>query len=161
LKTRTISGRKYLLYPDGILIPADLVSESIAKVRAPKDVVPLLQSEAHDTQENVIVFTLDGHNQIIKKHVVTRGLANSSQIHPRETFRPAFLDGAVSIIIAHNHPSGNLEPSENDIAATRRLVEVGKTMGIPLVDHLIVSKIGQETAVQFLSLRDRFPAYFS
>jgi DNA repair protein RadC len=103
----------------------------------------------------VVVLTLDGNNQIIKKHTITVGLANQSHIHPRETFFPAIQDRAVSILVAHNHPSGNLEPSEADLVATKRLVEVSKTMGIPLLDHLIVSENG------FLSLRERFPAYFT
>ena len=101
-----------------------------------------------------MVLTLDGNNQLISNHIVTVGLVNQSQIHPRETFRCAILHNAVSIMIAHNHPSGNLEPSESDLAATRRLCESGKTLGIPLLDHLIVSSEG------FVSLRERYPAYF-
>ncbi len=87
--------------------------------------------------------------------MITVGLANQSQIHPREVFRPAILDAAVSILIAHNHPSGNLEPSEADLVATRRLVEVSKTIGIPVLDHVIVSQQG------FLSIREKFPGYFN
>jgi DNA repair protein RadC len=105
-------------------------------------------------QECVVVLTLDGNNQVIKSHTITRGLANQSQIHPRETFYPAIHDRAVSILVAHNHPSGNLEPSEADLIATRRLVEVSKTLGIPVLDHLIVAEGG------FLSIREKYPAYF-
>jgi len=124
------------------------------KIRSPKDALPLLGSLRMGKQENVVVLTLDGHNQIIKLHSITLGLANQSQIHPRETFFPAIQDRAVSIMVAHNHPSGNLEPSESDLVATRRLVEVSKTMGIPVLDHLIVSEVG------FLSIREKYPAYF-
>jgi DNA repair protein RadC len=132
-----------------------LVARKKVKIRTPKDALPLLAALRKGAQENVVVLTLDGNNQIIKLHAITTGLANQSQIHPRETFFPAIQDRAVSILVAHNHPSGNLEPSEADLVATRRLVEVSKTMGIPILDHLIVSEIG------FLSLRERYPGYFA
>ncbi len=132
-----------------------LTAKKKVKIRTPKDALPLLGALRMGLQESVVVLTLDGNNQIIKLHAITLGLANQSQIHPRETFFPAIQDRAVSILVAHNHPSGNLEPSEADLVATRRLVEVSKTMGIPLLDHLIVSENG------FLSLRERFPAYFT
>jgi DNA repair protein RadC len=92
---------------------------------------------------------------VIKKHVVTVGLVNQSQIHPRETFRSALIDNATSILLAHNHPSGVMEASESDLAATRRLVEASKILGIPVLDHLIVGGAG------FLSIRERYTAYFA
>lgn len=131
-----------------------LTARKKIKIRTPKDAMPLLGGLRSAAQESVVVLTLDGNNQVIKVHPITRGLANQSQIHPRETFYPAIQDRAVSILVAHNHPSGNLEPSESDLIATRRLVEVSKTLGIPLLDHMIVSEGG------FLSIRERFPAYF-
>lgn len=132
-----------------------LMSRQRLRIRTPKDALPVLGALRASAQENFVVVTLDGNNQVIKVHPVTVGLANQSQIHPRETFHPAIADRAVSILLAHNHPSGNLEPSESDLAATRRLVEVSKTLGIPILDHLIVSDGG------FLSLRERYPAYFA
>ena len=132
-----------------------LVSRQRLRIRTPKDALPVLAALRTGAKESFVVVTLDGNNQVIKVHPVTVGLANQSQIHPRETFHPAIADMAVSILIAHNHPSGNLEPSESDLAATRRLVEVSKTLGIPILDHLIVSDGG------FLSLRERYPAYFA
>lgn len=131
-----------------------LLSRRRLRIRTPKDALPMLAFLRASAQENFVVITLDGNNQVIKLHPVTVGLANQSQIHPRETFHPAVADRAVSILIAHNHPSGNLEPSESDLAATRRLVEVSRTLGIPILDHLIVTDAG------FLSLRERFPACF-
>jgi DNA repair protein RadC len=131
-----------------------LTARKKVKIRTPKDALPLLGTLRGAAQECVVVLTLDGNNQVIKAHTITRGLANQSQIHPRETFYPAIHDRAVSILVAHNHPSGNLEPSESDLIATRRLVEVSKTLGIPVVDHMIVSEGG------FLSIRERYPAYF-
>jgi DNA repair protein RadC len=131
-----------------------LLTRRKLRIRTPKDALSVLGPLKTSGQENFVVLTLDGNHQLIKTHTVTLGLANQSQIHPRETFFPAIRDRAVSIMLAHNHPSGNLEPSESDLSATRRLVEVSKVMGIPILDHLIVSEAG------CLSIRERFPAYF-
>jgi DNA repair protein RadC len=131
-----------------------LTSRKKVKIRTPKDAMPLLGALRVAAQESVVVLTLDGNNQVIKIHPITRGLANQSQIHPRETFYPAIQDRAVSVLVAHNHPSGNLDPSESDLVATRRLVEVSRTLGIPVLDHMIVSEGG------FLSIREKYPGYF-
>lgn len=155
MKSVKIKGQKFFQYENGILVPADLVRESrLTKVCSPKDLLPHLESEKFAKQEHVIVFTLDGYNQIIKKHVVTIGLANQSLIHPREIFFPAIQDQAVSIVMAHNHPSGNIEPSDSDLVSTKRMVEASKIMGITILDHVIFGQTG------FLSLRERFPLYF-
>ncbi len=154
MEIKNISGIDYCVYPSGVLVPCVMVREARNKIRTPKDAVPLLQSIAHNEQETLVVITLDGNNQVIKMHEVTKGLVNQSQMHPREVFRVAIIDNAVSILMSHNHPSGNLEPSESDLVATRRMVECSKTLGIPILDHVIVSSLG------FTSLRERFPAYF-
>ncbi len=150
-----IRGITYTNLDEGVYVRADMVRETGGKVRTPKDILPLLALERVAEQEILVVFTLDGNNQVIKKHQVTKGLVNQSQFHPREIYRVAIQDNAVSIMVAHNHPSGNLDPSEADLVATRRLVEVAKTIGIPVLDHIIVAASG------FLSLRERFPAYFT
>ena len=152
---KTIRGIEYEEEGNGVLVPVMLVREAVAKIRKPEDIFALLQAERFEPQECFVVFTLDACNQVIKKHVVTKGLANQSQIHPRETYRPAIADNSTAIMVAHNHPSGNLEASVNDLLATRRLAEAGKVLGIPLLDHLIVSATG------FVSLRERFPDYFN
>ncbi len=154
MKTRKISGQSYYVYPNGVMVPEILVRETGSKIRTPSDAMPQLHDIANADVEHVVVFTLDGNKQIIKRHIVGQGLANSCSMHPRETFRPAFLDGACSILVAHNHPSGNLEPSESDLMATRRMCEVAKTMGIPVLDHMIVTRNG------FISLREKYPNYF-
>ena len=91
-------------------------------------------------QEYCVCLTLDGANRLIAKRIITIGTLTNSLIHPREIFADAITDRAASIIIAHNHPSGNLEPSDADIAVTTRLVEAGKLLGIDLLDHLIITK---------------------
>ena len=93
-------------------------------------------------KEHFLMITLDGRSNIIETRVIHIGTINQSLVHPREVFRPAIQDNAVGIIIAHNHPSGVLEPSTADIQVTNRLKEVSKIVGIDLLDHVIISKEG-------------------
>ena len=124
------------------------------RIRKPMDALPLLANLRGRRQECFAVLTLDGVHQVIKTHEITVGLANQSQVHPRETFACAVEDRAVGIFVAHNHPSGSLDPSTDDLITTRRLADAGRLLGIPLIDHLIVGDEG------FVSLRERFPDYF-
>lgn len=123
-------------------------------IRRPADALLCLGSLRGKRQECFVVLTLDGSHQLIRAHEITVGLANQSQVHPRETFACALEDRAVSIVAAHNHPSGSLDPSPEDLAWTRRLTDAGRLLGIPLLDHLIVTPDG------YASLRERFPDYF-
>ena len=100
-------------------------------------------------QETFIVLALDGANKPIRTCAVTDGLLDTNMVHPREVFAPVLVARAGSIIVAHNHPSGTLEPSPEDIALTKRLVECGKLLGIRVLDHLIL------TAEGFISLKER------
>ena len=93
-------------------------------------------------QEYFICISLNGANELIQSRVVTVGLLNSSQIHPREVFADVITDRAASVILIHNHPSGSLSPSESDIQITNQLVEAGKILGLTVLDHIIVSKRG-------------------
>jgi DNA repair protein RadC len=151
---QTIGGITYVRDAFGGYVPETYLKAK-PKIRVPKDALPSLSSIRLSPQERVMVLDLDGNNQVIQAREVTIGLVNQSQIHPREVYRGAIVANAVSILVAHNHPSGNLEPSEADLIATRRLVEVSKTIGIPMLDHVIVSSTG------FVSIRERYPVYFS
>jgi len=124
------------------------------RIRKPEDALPYLASMRERRQECFTVLTLDGSHQVIRAHEITVGLADRSQVHPRETFACALEDRAVSIMVAHNHPSGSLEASANDLLTTRRLAEAGQLLRIPVVDHLIVAEEG------FVSLREKYPDYF-
>ncbi len=106
------------------------------------------KSTKNKKQEYFMTITLDGANHIIEKRVVFIGTLNRSLIHPREIFADALTDRAASIIIAHNHPSGQLEASVEDLHVTQRIKESGKLLGIELLDHIIFTKDG------FLSLAD-------
>jgi len=86
---------------------------------------------------------------VIEKRTITVGLLNHSLVHPREVFADAITDRAAAIICVHNHPSGSLEPSQQDLAITKQLKDAGEILGIRLLDHVIVSRTG------YISLRER------
>lgn len=91
-------------------------------------------------QEYFVVMTLDGANRLIEKRTITIGTLTASLVHPREVFADAITDRAAGIIVAHNHPSGNTDPSKADRDVTKRLNEASKTIGIEFIDHIIVTK---------------------
>ena len=118
-----------------------LIKQNI-KITSAADVHQLLQAYCNKKQEYFLCITLDGASYLIEKRVISIGTLNQSLVHPREVFADAVSDRAAGIIIAHNHPSGQLHPSREDSAVTKRLKEVGKIMGIELLDHLILSREG-------------------
>ncbi|MCB4781989.1 MAG: DNA repair protein RadC, partial [Sulfurovum sp.] len=107
-----------------------------------KDVYEELQNYCNKKQEYFLSITLDGASHIINTRTVFIGTLNQSMVHPREVFANAIADRAAGIIIAHNHPSGTLRPSQADIRITERLKEVAKLVGIELLDHVILSQEG-------------------
>lgn len=110
------------------------------KITSPSDVaeiyIPLLKNE---TKEQFWVLCLSTSNKIIKQEAISIGNLNSSVVHQREVFKVAIDNNAASIILMHNHPSGNTEPSNEDIVITKKLVEAGKIMDIPIFDHIIIA----------------------
>lgn len=108
----------------------------------PEDVLPLVRHYADRRQEHFIVVSLNGANEVINVRVVTKGLLNRTQVHPREVFAEAIADRAAAVILAHNHTSTNLMASEDDIKVTKRLIEAGKILGIKVLDHLVFNEKG-------------------
>jgi len=110
------------------------------KVTSPQDVadifIPLLRDEI---KEKFLLVCLNSANKIITYEVVSVGSLNSSVVHPREVFKAALDHNSGSIILLHNHPSGNPEPSNEDIAITKKIVESGKILDIPVFDHIIIA----------------------
>ncbi len=110
------------------------------KITSPQDVadifIPLIKDEA---KEQFIVVCLNSANKIIKHEIISIGNLNSSVVHPREIFKVAIENNSASIILMHNHPSGNPEPSNEDISITKKIVESGKIMDIPVFDHIIIA----------------------
>lgn len=123
-------GRRFLLPVDRPVI------------KTPEDAFAQLDYLRDKKQECLSVITLDGANRIIDNTVVFQGTLDYSLVHPREIFAKALEDRAASIFLAHNHPSGSLDPSPEDVEVTTKLVEIGNLMGIRVVDHLIVTKTG-------------------
>lgn len=119
-------------------------------VRSPEDGADYVMEEMRSlTQEHFVVLFLNTKNQIIHRQTIFIGSLNASIVHPREVYREAVKRSAASIIVAHNHPSGDPSPSQEDIHVTRRLVESGKMIGIEVLDHLI---IGDR---KFISLKEK------
>ena len=108
-------------------------------LRTSKDVFEYLTDIRDLPKENLRGLYLNSHYKLIYDEVISIGTIDASIIHPREVFRPAIECGAVAVILAHNHPSGNVKPSEADIAITKQLIEASKIVGIKLLDHVIIS----------------------
>ncbi len=118
---------------------ADGPRDARAPVKSPEDVVSVLAGSLRGKKkEHFLVLLLDTRNRLIRVSPVSVGSLDSSIVHPREAFKEAISVSASSVIFAHNHPSGDPEPSEDDIELTRRLVEAGRLLGILVLDHVIV-----------------------
>lgn len=109
---------------------------------SPKDVWDELKDIRGHKKEHFVIFFLDSRSQEIKREIISVGSLNANLVHPREVFEPAVRHLAAQVIIAHNHPSGDTEPSAEDLAITKRLAEAGKILGIEIIDHIIASKSG-------------------
>jgi DNA repair protein RadC len=112
------------------------------RISFPPDVLPLIRHFADRKQEHFICVSLNGANEVITCRVVSVGLVNQSQVHPREVFADPITDRASAIIVAHNHPSGSLEPSREDMEMTRQLRSAGEILGIRLLDHIVFNQKG-------------------
>ncbi len=108
-------------------------------IDSPEKAVEQLADIRDKKQEYFVCLTLDGANRLIAKRIITIGTLTASLVHPREVFADAITDRAASIIVAHNHPSGSLEPSKADREVTKRLQEASELLGITLLDHIIVT----------------------
>ena len=122
-------GRR--LWPDG---------ESASLVRGPETVFDLTRDIRATNREHFVGFYLNSRNQVLRREVISIGSLNASIVHPREVYQPAIAVSAAGLILAHNHPSGDPTPSEEDLAITRRLVDAGRLLGIEVLDHVIVTR---------------------
>jgi DNA repair protein RadC len=112
------------------------------QIKNPDDIYAAVKQYTKSDQEYFLVLTLDGSHNIISIHISTVGLVIRTIVHPREVFKHAIKDNAIKIIVCHNHPSGSLLPSPEDKEVTKMLVNAGELLGIPVLDHLIISKNG-------------------
>lgn len=123
-----------------------IISERKAKyettVTGPRDAFTAIRRYAENKQEQFIVITLNGAHKIERVILNTIGLVNRTVVHPREVFKEAIKDSAAAIIVAHNHPSGNLVPSAEDNEVTERIKKAGDILGIPMLDHMVFNGEG-------------------
>ncbi len=113
------------------------------KIAKPADVFKLLKPQIGDKKkEHFVVLSLDTQNKVISLDTISIGSLNISLAHPREIFQTAIKNSAATIILAHNHPSGDPTPSDNDLKITKRLSEISKLVGIRLIDHIIIGQSG-------------------
>lgn len=120
-----------------------LAKKNLTKITCSKDVYELLKEKLCDLKQEVfVVLHLDAKNHILKEEIVTKGTLDASLIHPREVFRGAIKEGAHAVIVAHNHPSGDPNPSEEDKRITEMLFDAGELLNIEMLDHVIVGRNG-------------------
>lgn len=119
-------------------------------IKDPESVIKAIRTSIKDkAKEHFKLILLNTRNKIIGISTISIGTLNTSLVHPREVFKEAIIHNAMSVVLAHNHPSGDPEPSEDDLTITRRLVEAGKILGVEVIDHIIISKNG------FFSFKDK------
>lgn len=112
------------------------------KIKFPADILPLIQHYGDRKQEHFICVSINGANEVMTVRVVTIGLINKSHVHPREVFADVIAERASAVIVAHNHPNGELNPSREDIQITKRLKEAANILGLNLLDHIIFNAKG-------------------
>jgi DNA repair protein RadC len=142
-----------------------LVQENVGerpRIASPEEAAAVLRERARSLDREVFwVLLLDTKSRLMSPPCeVSKGTLSSSLVHPREIFKPAIQQSASSIILAHNHPSGDPSPSAQDIRITKKLIEAGKTMEIKVLDHLIIGRKTRDGANDFLSLRETGLAEF-
>jgi hypothetical protein len=120
----------------------------------PGDFSPYLEPMKHLSEEHFVALHLSARNEIIGYHVVSHGTLSASLVHPREVYKAALLSNSASIVVAHNHPSGGIQPSLEDIETTTQLIAAGKILGVEVLDHLIV------TYRSVISIRELHPELF-
>jgi DNA repair protein RadC len=115
-------------------------SNSPALIKKPEDIFRLVKKDLYKkAQEHLYVISLNARNKLVSRDLISIGTVNEAMISPREIFKCAFNNNATAIILVHNHPSGETSPSAEDISATQKIAAAGEELGIPLLDHLIVS----------------------
>jgi DNA repair protein RadC len=118
-----------------------LLTDTVRISRA-QDVLPIVSDLIDKRQEHFVCISLNGANEVIEKRIVTVGLLNMSPVHPREVFADVLVDRAAAVIFVHNHPSGDLQPSDADLKMHEQLSEAGNILGLRILDHIIVSRKG-------------------
>jgi DNA repair protein RadC len=136
-----------------------------SSILTPIQVYNLCKELGELNQETFAVICLNTNKKVISKNIITIGVVNQTLVHPREVFRVAIQDGASFIIIVHNHPSGEVTPSSNDITLTKQILEAAKLLSIPILDHVIIGKkqvdYGEGETEAFYSFQEKGLCDFS
>lgn len=148
IATLAFSGKYDRILSTAIKI-AEKERPTHSEITSPIDMLPELSSIRHKNTEHLVAIALDARMRVVKKKCLFIGSLSACIVHPREVFLFAVKNQAAGLIIAHNHPSGDIEPSQDDINLTQRLRRAGNILGIELLDHLIVSRCN------ILSLKER------
>jgi DNA repair protein RadC len=109
------------------------------KIKFPADILPLIQHYGDRKQEHFLSVSLNGANEVMNVRVVSMGLVNKTPVHPREVFADIIAERASAVIVAHNHPSGDVTPSAEDLKITKQLKEAASILGLSILDHIIFS----------------------
>lgn len=117
----------------------EIEDTSLPLIQSPEDVVIKIEDIKKQKKEHFVALFLNARNQLLHKEIISIGTLTASLVHPREVFEPALRYSAASVLVAHNHPSGDTQPSDEDIQITERLIKAGSVLGIELIDHIIVS----------------------
>lgn len=112
------------------------------KIKFPADVLPLIQHYADRKQEHFLCISINGANEVMNVRVVSIGLVNKAHVHPREVFADVISERASAVIVAHNHPQGELKPSNEDVQITKQLKDAARILGLSLLDHIIFNTKG-------------------
>jgi DNA repair protein RadC len=124
------------------------VEKTIKNPTNASEVINQVFDMQNQPNEVFAILCLNTKNKVVGAHIISQGSLNESIVHPREVFKAAMINNAASVILAHNHPSGDPEPSREDIETTNKLVQAGEIMGIKVLDHVIISD-------SFLSMKER------
>lgn len=142
LEIKGLGKAKALLILSALEFGNRMNTKSCVEILSPQDIWNHCADIRDSKREHFVAFYLDTQNRLIERQIISIGTLDCSLVHPREVFEPAIRLCAASIIVAHNHPSGNLEASVEDREVTRRLVEAGEILGIKLEDHIIAARSG-------------------
>lgn len=119
-----------------------LLSKQEQVIKNARDAVPLLSYLSSKKQEYFVCINLNGGNRVISNRVVTIGLVDQALVHPREVFADALIERAAKVVVAHNHPGGEMTPSNEDVTITKKLVRASEILGITFLDHIIIANGG-------------------
>ena len=151
MNSRTLKKHLKYIVPEMRLALIKEPGVKPSPIYSPESLEKFVEPLKHYSEEHFVAFHLDAKNQVIGYHIVSHGTVTMSLVHPREVFKAALLANSHGMIVAHNHPAGSLDPSNEDIAVTKQLIKAGALMGVNVLDHIIVSSNG------LCSLRETLP----